>query len=65
MVGAFPPNNKKSKTVVLHSRRKVQQIGRLEESSNSIRNHDELMNTFDKDINQVYAKLKKNRGENV
>ena len=50
-----------AKAAVLQSRRNVQQIGRLEESSNSIKNHDELMNTFDKDINQVYAKLKKIR----
>ena len=54
-----------AKAAVLQSRRKVQQIGRFEEASNSIRNHEDLMNTYDKDINQVYAKLKKIRGENV
>ena len=36
-----------AKAAVLQSRRNVQQIGRLEESSNSIKNHDVLMNTFD------------------
>ena len=48
-------NDHPAKSAVLQSRRKVQHIRRQKESTKSIRNHEELMNTFEKDINKVYA----------
>ena len=52
-----------AKAAVLQSRRNVQHIGRIEEASKAIKNHDELMEAYDTDINKVYSKLKKYRGE--
>ena len=53
-----------AKANVLYSRRNLQQISRYEDSSNSINLHNDLMDTFATDVNKIYPKLKKARGEN-
>ena len=53
-----------AKVAKTHSQRRLQKISRDEEASKAIKNHDELMNTFNTNINEIYNKLKKIRGDN-
>ena len=53
------------KRMKLESQRNLQKISREEESSVAPKNHDELMSTFSRNINQVYMKLKKICGEDM
>ena len=52
-----------AKEKVLQSRRRLQRIARDESSAKSIEFSNDLMETFRGDINKVYSKLKKYRGE--
>ena len=54
-----------AKAAVLCSRRALQKIAREEESTISINTHNDLMNTFEIDVNKICAKLKKARGEDT
>ena len=49
----------------LKSQRNLQKITREEESLKAQKDHEELMNTFNMNINQIYNKLKKIRGYNM
>ena len=49
----------------LKSQRNLQKITREEESFKAQKDHEELMNTFNININQIYNKLKKIRGDNL
>ena len=53
------------KSAVLASRRNIQKIARDEEALKSIKLHDDLIDTFNNDINKLSAKLKKVRGQEV
>ena len=57
--------NNPVKQLKLESQRNLQRISREEEAKNAHKNHDELMAAFGKNINQIYKKLKKIRGENM
>ena len=50
-----------AKQAVLESRRNLQKIGGNEEAFESIKLHDDLMQTFETDRNKIYGKLKKKR----
>ena len=54
-----------AKGAVLESRRNLQKIGRHDEASNSIKLHDDLMETFENNINKIYDKLKRSRGNDA
>ena len=58
-------NNHPAKMLKLESQRKLQRIAREEENAISHRNHNELMSIFSQNVNQVYKKLKKIRGDNI
>ena len=47
----------------LDSQRKLQKIARDEASKNAIKTHEELMESHANDLNKVYSKLKKLRGD--
>ena len=47
------------------SQQLLQRITREEEALKAQRNNEDLMNTFDKNINDIYYKLKKVRGDNT
>ena len=59
--------NNPIKQLKLESQRTIQRISREEEALKSHKNHDELMIafSFSQNINQVYMKLKKIRGEHI
>ena len=63
--GRPPESSHPAKSAVSSSRRQLQKIRRDEESLHSINTHNDLMKTFDEDVNKVYSKLKKARGENI
>ena len=52
-----------AKIAKLNSQRYLQKVTREEEASKAIKNHEELMDTFNKNINQICNKLKKIRGD--
>ena len=52
-----------AKAAVISSRRALQKTARDEESFTSINTQNDLMDTFASDINQIYPKLKKARGQ--
>ena len=47
----------------LESQRNLQRLAREGETIKAHKNHNELMATFNQNVSQVYAKLKKIRGE--
>ena len=49
----------------MESQRNLQRISREEEAKNAHNNHEELMAAFGKNMNQIYKKLKKIRGETI
>ena len=58
-------NDHPAKKLKLESQRNLQRIAREAEKEKALQNHDDLMNTFNQNVTQVYKKLKKIRGENV
>ena len=53
------------KAAKLESQRRLQKIARDEAAIKAIKIHDELMNCHANDINKVYSKLKRMRGDNI
>ena len=53
------------KQLKLESQRNLQRISRQDEALKAHKDHDELMTAFVQNINQIYKKLKKIRGENI
>ena len=54
-----------AKEAVLQSRRHLQKVARTEESMKSMKQNDDLMDTFHNNPSQIYDKLKKTRGVQV
>ena len=54
-----------AKIAKVFSQRNLQKITRIEEALTAQRHHEELMDSFNNDINKIYNKLKKIRGDNV